>query len=247
MTSTRIQRANMYELVADRLMQEIVSQKLRPGDAIPTERELSELYGVGRSSVREGLRMLESHGVVRSTGQAQFVVGDYGELLVPSLQMLVSLGQANLAQVTSLRAILEVEAAALAAANRTQQDLAELAAACDEFEQVLTDNPDAVLDVDLAFHMSVAKCSKNNALVAATVGVRGAVEWLLARAFRPMDEAAPQHRSIVAAIADGDELRARAEMSQHMAWIAETLPPSQATSAPIWSNAGAATRRDVIQ
>jgi GntR family transcriptional repressor for pyruvate dehydrogenase complex len=224
--SGQILRANIYELVATRLMDYIASQELHPGEPIPTERELAEMYGVGRSSVREGLRMLESHGVVRPTGKAQFVVGDYGELLVPSLQMLVSLGQTDLAQVTSLRSVLEVEAAGLAAELRSDEDLEAMQRHSDAFEAALAGDAETVLEHDLAFHMAVVRASKNNALLAAAVGVRAAVERFLAGAFRPMEEAAPQHRAILKAIREGDSKKARAKMRLHMDWIVETLPPA---------------------
>jgi GntR family transcriptional repressor for pyruvate dehydrogenase complex len=228
--SGQILRANIYELVATRLMDYIASHELHPGDPIPTERELAEMYGVGRSSVREGLRMLESHGVVRPTGKAQFVVGEYGELLVPSLQMLVGLGQTDLAQVTSLRSILEIEAAGLAAELRSDEDLEAMEQHADAFEAALAGNAETVLEHDLAFHMAIVRASKNNALLAAAVGVRAAVERFLAGTFRPMEAAAPQHRAILKAIRQGDGKEARTTMRRHMEWIVETLPP--AASAP---------------
>ena len=59
-----IERRNTYELVAESLLALISERHLKPGDALPTERELMQHYGVGRSSVREALRMLESKGLI---------------------------------------------------------------------------------------------------------------------------------------------------------------------------------------
>ena len=237
MSLGRIVRTNIYELVAMRLMEDITSRQLRPGDPIPTERELSEAYGVGRSSVREGLRMLESHGVVRPTGQAQFVVGDYDELLVPSLQMLVSLGQTDLAQVTTLRSILEVEAAGLAAEARTPEDLDAMEHAEELFEAALAQRSPGALEHDLAFHMALVGASRNNALVAVAVAVRSAIESLLAGAWRPLDEAAPQHRAILDAVREGDSSQARARMRSHLDWIMDTLPSPVGGRQPGWPSA----------
>src|SRR5690242_14132312 len=63
-----ISRRKTYELVAERLLEEIGAGRLKPGDRLPTERELTQSYGVGRSSVREALRMLESQGLVAEDG-----------------------------------------------------------------------------------------------------------------------------------------------------------------------------------
>ena len=228
-----ILRSHTYELVAMRLMEDITARQLAPGDLIPSERELAVAFGVGRSSIREGLRMLESHGVIRPDGYSQFVVGDFDELLVPSLQMLVSLGQTDLQQVTTLRSILEVEAAGLAAAYRTAEDLAAMSEAEERFEAELAVKSVSALEHDLAFHMALARASKNTALVAAATAVRASIERLIAGAFRPLEEAAPHHRAIIAAVRAGDRHEAKLRMQTHMDWIQETLP-APSSPHPTW-------------
>src|SRR6266511_4000101 len=54
-----IERKKVYELVAERLVQEISDRRLNPGDELPRERYLAAAYGVGRSSVREAQRVME--------------------------------------------------------------------------------------------------------------------------------------------------------------------------------------------
>ena len=69
MTYQPIERRKVYELIAEQLLSEISARRLQPGDVIPPERELTRVYRVGRSSVREALRMLESRGVIEDVGE----------------------------------------------------------------------------------------------------------------------------------------------------------------------------------
>src|SRR5437879_4677817 len=89
-----IERRKVYELIADQLLAEIGERRLRPGDVIPPERELTRLYRAGRSSVREALRMLESRGVIASVGSGSFVVAGYANSLNRSLPPPPTLDQA---------------------------------------------------------------------------------------------------------------------------------------------------------
>ncbi len=74
MSYVPIERRKLYELIAEQLLTQISERRLRPGDPIPTERELTHLYRAGRSSVREALRMLESKGVIEAVGGGSFTV-----------------------------------------------------------------------------------------------------------------------------------------------------------------------------
>src|SRR2546430_4260383 len=80
-----IERRKTYELVAERLTEEISSRALSPGDLLPPERELVASFGVGRSSVREALRMLESRGLIASRGNGAFAVASLRNPLDHSL------------------------------------------------------------------------------------------------------------------------------------------------------------------
>src|SRR3990170_256426 len=82
-----IERRTVYELVAERLLEHISQRRLRPGDALPTERELTQVYHVGRSSVREALRMLQSNGLIKPAGKGVFVVAEFANPLNHSLHL----------------------------------------------------------------------------------------------------------------------------------------------------------------
>src|SRR5947208_3937817 len=126
MASKPLNRKKTYELVAERLMEDIAMKRLRPGDPLPPERELTTTYGVGRSSVREALRMLESQGLIEELSGGTFAVAHLRNALNASLNLLVTLDAADLGELYEIRKLLESEFAALAAQRRDDADLGRM-------------------------------------------------------------------------------------------------------------------------
>src|SRR5260370_22444303 len=99
-------------MVADSILELIARDELQAGQPIPTQVDLAERFRVGRSSVREALRILESRGVIRATGGGQFFLGERDKILQSPLSLLAQMCLANLAELTLLRTIAENECAA---------------------------------------------------------------------------------------------------------------------------------------
>ncbi|MCC6946141.1 MAG: FadR family transcriptional regulator [Bradyrhizobiaceae bacterium] len=220
----KVQRRNVYQLIADRLLTDIVENRLQPGTEIPTERELSERYGVGRSSVREGLRMLESQRIIEPGSDGQYRVGGKNNVMVAGIEMLVAMGEASLSEVQALRSLLEVEAAGLAAELRTDEDLAEIRASLREMIVSRADRIEA-MEADLAFHVAIGRASKNGALAASIMAVRSVLRGLINNYSYDIDEAIFQHQLILEAIAGRNVKAARERISEHMHWISQLPPP----------------------
>src|SRR6266550_6109037 len=150
-----IERQKIYELIAGQLLRRISDRHLHPGDPLPTERELTQAFRAGRSSVREALRMLESKGVIENRGNGTFVVAGYANPLNTSVQLLLSLDQATMLDVYELRRILECEAAGLAAERHTDAHLGLMDAAIEEMAAALErsdgDRAASYIDGDLRF------------------------------------------------------------------------------------------------
>jgi GntR family transcriptional regulator, transcriptional repressor for pyruvate dehydrogenase complex len=215
-----IERRKVYELVADQLVSQIGEQHLRPGDALPPERELMQRYRVGRSSVREALRMLESRGLIESVGNGSFAVAGYANPLNNSLQLLLSLDQASMHDIYELRRIVECEAAALAAERRSDAHLRLMDEAIEEMAEGLrTAGGDRYVDADLRFHLAIAEATDNGVILHAMRAVRDVIRRALVEIFPIPGTPARslrQHRTIRSAIADGDADRARDAMRRHL-------------------------------
>jgi GntR family transcriptional repressor for pyruvate dehydrogenase complex len=213
-------RPNLYAMVADKVIELITRQELQAGDTIGTQLELSERFRVGRSSVREALRILESRGVIQAASAGQFVVGDRERMLESPLAMLAKMGLANLAEITVLRTIVENECAALAAMNRTDQDVAALEQLTQEMSAALEAKSHGdFLTADLAFHGLVAHASMNRALIVTSQGVRASVDVLVRPSFQMLSDAVMYHQTIADAIRSCNPTAARTAMQAHMDWV----------------------------
>lgn len=158
-------RPPAYQLLADELRAEIFAGRLQPGERLPPEPELCVRTGVSRSTVREALRLLASqHLIVTTRGVTggSFVAHpdaeQLSEALSTGLTLLTNSAGVGLADLLELRRAVEVPAAGLAAARRTDAHLAEVAAAL--FDPDL-DDFDVMLAAHSLFHSAVAKATGN--------------------------------------------------------------------------------------
>src|ERR1700742_4098071 len=81
-------RLNTYELIAERLIDDIAADVLPVGSLVPGELELVESLQVGRSSVREALRVLESRGLITRSGSGRFRVAEHSNPMATALGVL---------------------------------------------------------------------------------------------------------------------------------------------------------------
>ena len=222
-----IQRRNTYELIADNITRLVREGHLHPGQPIPVERELADQYAVGRSSVREALRVLESRGVIGPDGRGSFVVADARSPLRRSLRLLVEIDVTDLLELAAMRQLLEVETAALAARGRADGDVERLDRAIEQMVAGL-DDEERFIAADLQFHIVIAEATGNRIAGHLMHALREVLQRSLTRAFRIPGSAAAaleDHRRIRSAIAARDEDAARAAMRAHLERVEGELRP----------------------
>lgn len=158
--------------VESQIRNAIVTKQLSEGDRLPSETDLAKQFGVARSTVREALRSLASAGLIDKVPGAtggSFVRRMDAEMLGRSvsegLQLLMDLGNATPAEVTTVRGLLEVPSCRLAAENRTDEDLERLSAMLEEQKTTPVADPVAP-NLDIQFHWGVALASQNRVLSA---------------------------------------------------------------------------------
>ena len=125
-----ISKSSLADGVSERLILLLKEGKYRPGDRLPTERQLAEQFGVGRTSVREGLRYLEKMGILdihqgRGITVRSLSLEDIFAYSVP-LTSLIELPNKEIRDTMYARRLLERESVYLACENRTGQELGEL-------------------------------------------------------------------------------------------------------------------------
>jgi GntR family transcriptional repressor for pyruvate dehydrogenase complex len=130
------------------------------GAKLPGETSLAQELGVGRSTVREAVRVLATRGLVRSRqGAGVFVVADS----VP-IDVSASVQRAGLAQVQEVRRIVEIDAAGLAAERRTDADVERMRRALDARHAAASESDAAFVNADIDFHVAVVAAAHNSLL-----------------------------------------------------------------------------------
>ena len=228
-----IARQKTYELVEEHLLGLISGGRRQPGDSMPPERELAQQYSVGRSSIREALRMLESKGVIRSTGNASFTVAEFGNALDHSLGFLVSVDQADAGELFEVRRTLEGEVAALAAVRHVEADLARMARETDAMETARA-SEQGFIGADMRFHIVVAQAGRNRMLGHLLQAVRAQLQEQVTSSFSVPglpEHAIETHRHIIEAIGRREPEEARRRMHSHVARVQEAVTRARSGAA----------------
>jgi DNA-binding FadR family transcriptional regulator len=155
-----------YKAVSAAIEKAILDGALPPGTALPTEQELSERFGVHRSTVREAIRQVEQEGLLqRREGRRLFVCLPGVQDLAPRATRLLLLHQATFQELWDVALTLEPLAAELAAQQRSDDDLAllEINLEASRRETVV----EKLVALDMEFHALVGRASHNRALMLA--------------------------------------------------------------------------------
>lgn len=157
----QIPRRSLVDSALDLIRSRIEDGTWKVGEKLPREAELAEALQVGRNTVREAIRVL-SHANVLDVRQGD---GTYVRSRVDPAETMHRIGRSGLRDHFELRAMLETEAARLAAERRTEDDLEQLERLLAERGEV-PENGDLTtfIDRDLAFHMGIARAAHNAAL-----------------------------------------------------------------------------------
>jgi DNA-binding FadR family transcriptional regulator len=206
---------------------EILAGRFRVGDRLPAEREFAESFGVSRNVVREAIARLRFEGAVEPRqGAGVFVLGNEAHSVL-RIDAETLRDRSLFANLFELRAILEVEAAGLAAARRSRNQLAAIKGALEELYD--TQSSGLSVEADLEFHRAIAR-SSNNVYVATFVNfISEHVRTSIAKADARFDVAPrtrvsiEEHAAIYDAIRDKDVERARECMRRHVALAMERV------------------------
>ncbi len=146
-------------------IRELINHKnLEPGDKLPSERMLSEKFGVTRGNIREAIQKLEYYGLLKSIPQSGTFVANIGVIAMNGMiDDILSLQEPDFKSLVETRILLELKTARLAALRRTEDDLIRIKQALDAFAEKVRMGEDAVQE-DLLFHLAIAKASGNSTM-----------------------------------------------------------------------------------
>lgn len=214
-----IKNSLLAEQVEERLYEYITKLPMKPGDKLPNEFKLAEQFGVGRSTVREAVKLLVSRNVLETrrgsgTYVKDIVPADLDPLNLRNVEDKVTLAM----DLVDLRLILEPGIAELAAYNATDEEIEQLKLICDTVEYKIRNELYYIQD-DIDFHTYIARCSKNKVIEQLISIIETAVLMFVNVTHRQLTaETISTHRAITKAIAERDPIGARSAMTMHITY-----------------------------
>jgi GntR family transcriptional regulator, transcriptional repressor for pyruvate dehydrogenase complex len=218
----------LADAVAQKLRREISSGRYKPSEKLPTERELSERYGVSRSIIREALGRLKQDGLVTSRqGSGAFVAE--GGSAVFRLDVVDLVDTTEMSNIVELLIAFESAASGHAAQRRTRAELAAIQAEFDAMDRAI-ENGLAGVDEDIAFHRAIIAATHNPVFRDMSQFLDSRVRTFIRTArtnsarFQGLTrQVQEEHRLILDAIRGRDEDAARLAAASHLRNAAERL------------------------
>jgi len=160
-----VRKTKVYEEIVSKIKVLIEDGRLKSGDQLPPERELSEVFKVSRSSLREALRALESEGFLEiRQGDGTYVALKPIEQLVKPLATAILSEKDTQFELFEIRKIIEPQLALLAAERATEEDFSRLEEILDIQAEEVRQGGGAV-DIDKEFHYALARATRNKIIL----------------------------------------------------------------------------------
>jgi GntR family transcriptional repressor for pyruvate dehydrogenase complex len=224
-----LEKQKLPEDIVRRLLLMIEEGKLRPGEKLPSERELAALLQVSRPSLREALRALSIMNVVEiRQGAGTYITDLEPDLLVEHLDFVFALSDATYLDLLEARKIVEVGLCGLAAQRITDEEIAELDLCLKESIESVGDSSH-FFQTDLRLHETIAGAARNMSLSRFMASMRrlGSASRQRTTDLPGMKEqVVADHRAIVDALRARDPEAAQEAMLRHLQNVERTLRKS---------------------
>lgn len=210
-----IKRLTLCDCIVEEIKNMIIEGLLKAGDKLPSERELAEMLGVGRSSVREALKALHSMGLISRTKEGMIVDIKSSTFFTDPRLLSKHVGVYELFEA---RKVIEVEMAGMAAERATAEEIGELERVLAEADKAPMP-PEKFVFYDMTFHLGIARASHNKVLVQVFSSIRDLLwdaQSQVARVPGVMDKARHIHWEIFNAIKAKDPQESRTRMFAHL-------------------------------
>ena len=233
-----IGRTTIPELVAQRLVNLVSSGILKPGDKLPPERELAQQLNVGRTTVREALKLLTLSGLLEARrGDGTYVREEFTSFLSQHIEWPVLLSASEVDMIVEVREGLEAKAARLAAKRATPEEIEKIGV----FQRLLEiegRDIERETELDLEFHQAIANASHNELVGRLMLSLQNILRQYIALSNQMTDRletTIAEHQAIYDAIAAGDADAAERAIIEHLAisktWILNASSEMKSTQA----------------
>jgi len=221
-----VRKTKIHAEVAAQIQRLIAAGRLGPGDRLPPERELAEVFGVSRTSVRDAIRVLETQGLVEPRhGHGTFVHQIPIDAIIGPLADALSAGKDLTAELFDMRKMLEPPLARAAALRATPEDVQAMEEILRRHARRIEAGKTAI-DEDNAFHYRIAAAAKNRVVLRTVDALMGLLRESRARWLQGpgrSERSLAGHRRILDAIRKGDADKAADAMRVHIEEIEMVL------------------------
>lgn len=227
-----IAKKGVCQTIVESVIDQIKNGKLKPGDRLPNEKEMAEQYGVSRISLREALRSLSAKGlVVTKHGEGTFINTYDSNAVAATIYEHSLLDNTPLIEMVELRKIMESEAARLACANATEEDIAKIKFYKEARERHYNNmtSPKKIelkYEYDRNFHMAIAEATHNAMFVRFIETIRKTLDIHQREATNNTDNISNTtyyHDEILKSIENRDGERAAEMMYKHIEQVEKTI------------------------
>ncbi|MDD7676359.1 MAG: FadR/GntR family transcriptional regulator [Eubacteriales bacterium] len=217
--NTEIKRVTMYEQIADRLEEMILSDHISATDKLPSEQALATSFGVSRPVIREALMLLNARGLIsQKNGEGAYISQPTTEDFNRTVGRMVRMSDIDMSSLFEVRLVLEVLSAQLAANNAIPEDIQELNQLVDEMSGEKEDKEKFARD-DTRFHSRIAMIGGNRMLYLFLNSLTEQIATMIEHNLMldgANEDAERYHRKLIEAIASGSPESAADVMRSHI-------------------------------
>jgi GntR family transcriptional repressor for pyruvate dehydrogenase complex len=221
-----VRKTKVYHEIVEQIKALIAAGRIKPGDRLPPERELAELFKASRNSVRDAIRVLEQMGMIDSRqGDGTYIRSVTADEVTAPLALCLLQSRTQMRELWEVRRVLEPPLAEAAAARITEEELDELETILD-VQRRKVEIGLLALEEDAAFHYGIAQAAGNHVMLHVMDTLvdllRQSRERSLQQGDRPVFSHAG-HVRILAALRRRDPVAARTEMLHHLREVEERV------------------------
>ncbi|MET3699435.1 GntR family transcriptional regulator [Bacillus oleivorans] len=225
--SFKLNRKGVSSIVLDYIKQLIHEEKFKQGERLPGERQMAELLGVSRNSVREAYKMLEAMGYLTSKHGDGVYVSNKEEHL-GRLATSFFLEKEDISDLYAIRKVLEVNGITWVIPRITEKDLRELSAIVDNAKGLIKENAsiEQLSNLDHKFHLTLARLSGNSFLFRIMMSLIDLLEEMRIQSMKipgRVSQSVQEHQEIVDALKTRDPELAKEAMLNHLVSVEKSL------------------------
>lgn len=219
MTSSIIEDKSLPQKISEDIIELILEENLKSGDRLPNEAILSKRLNVGRSSLREAMKLLASRNIVTiRQGSGTYIASMPGMVDDPLGFTFIGDKKKLVKDLLEVRFLLEPSIAAMAAVHGDERDIEKIRMLCGEVEELLRQEKDHT-GRDVEFHRAIAMSSKNLVVPRLIPVINSSIPLFVeVTRNRLHEETIETHREITEAIAAHDPVRAQEAMYLHLVY-----------------------------